>query len=42
MKKFLLNSEFQNSANFFKEIVGREESIVVSETDIYNYYKNLK
>jgi len=42
MKKFLLNSEFHNSSNFFNEIVGREENIVVSETDIYKYYQNKK
>jgi FlaA1/EpsC-like NDP-sugar epimerase len=40
MKKFQLNSEFQNSANFFKQIVGRDENIVVSEMDIYDYYQN--
>jgi len=42
MKKFLLNSEFHNSPNFFKEVVGRNENIVVSETDIYSYYQNKK
>jgi FlaA1/EpsC-like NDP-sugar epimerase len=40
MKKFVLNSEFENPANFFKDIVGREENVVVSETDIYNYYQD--
>jgi FlaA1/EpsC-like NDP-sugar epimerase len=40
MKKFVLNSEFENPINFFKDIVGREENVVVSEGDIHNYYQD--
>ena len=38
MEKFHLGSEFKNAKILFKEIVGRDENVLVSDEQLINFY----